>query len=429
MSDVEILRDLARQYLELCHHPSQQAKRQHWRELNSGSGTGLANGKAQGKGSGKKVPPAIYIRAFAWDEMPESRLACQEPLLRRQESFFRQSLLRGGFGDDFLFEPWVKLDAVKTLPGKGLWGVETPWHYTEESAADGRGAGKSDPPLKEESDIDKLVTPRHRIDEPRTAADLAKLQEALDGVIPVCVDRAPAWSVWNADLCSALGELRGIETIMYDMMDRPAWLHRVLTFMRDGVLKAQQEAQAAGDWRLCSQYNQSMAYSLELPDPSDDPAPVARKDLWCFCASQELTLVGPEMWDEFMLQYQQPIMEQFGLAAYGCCEDLTRKIPRLRRVKNLRRIAVTPFADVARCAEQIGGDYVISYRPSPSDMVGYGFSPERIRTILRRDFEAMKANGCVFDITLKDVQTVQYDQTRIRNWVAIVREVIGEFWT
>jgi hypothetical protein len=126
------------------------------------------------------------------------------------------------------------------------------------------------------------------------------------------------------------------------------------------------------------------------------------------------------MFYEFMLQYQIPIMANFGLAAYGCCEDLTHKIRVLRRIPNLRRIAVAPAANVAKCAEQIGQDYILSYRPSPTDMVGYGFDPARIRRILRRDLQA--CNGCHVDITLKDVETVQGDPDRIRKWVQIVRE-------
>lgn len=93
---------------------------------------------------------------------------------------------------------------------------------------------------------------------------------------------------------------------------------------------------------------------------------------------------------KFMLQYQLPILDKFGLVAYGCCEDLTNKIGILRKLRNLRRIAVSPFANVARCAEQIGQDCVISYRPSPADMVSYGFDKYRIRSILRRDLQACK---------------------------------------
>jgi hypothetical protein len=67
---------------------------------------------------------------------------------------------------------------------------------------------------------------------------------------------------------------------------------------------------------------------------------------------------------------------------------------------------------------------VLSYRPSPADMVGYGFDRDRILTILRRDLTDCKA--CHTDITLKDVETVQGDPNRVRRWVALTRQVIDE---
>jgi len=96
----------------------------------------------------------------------------------------------------------------------------------------------------------------------------------------------------------------------------------------------------------------------------------------------------------------------------------------LRQISNLRRIAVSPMADAARCAEQIGTEYILSYRPSPSDMVGYGFDPDRIRRIMRRDLDACRE--CHVDITLKDVETVEFDTERVRQWVEITRELIEE---
>ena len=77
-----------------------------------------------------------------------------------------------------------------------------------------------------------------------------------------------------------------------------------------------------------------------------------------------------------------------------------------------------------KAAEQIGPDYVLSYRPSPADMVSYNLPSDRIRSILKADLEACK--HCHVDITLKDVQTVQRDPTRVHRWVDITRGVIDE---
>ena len=229
--------------------------------------------------------------------------------------------------------------------------------------------------------------------------------------------------MWTGDISTELGRLSGIEHFMLDMYDRPEDLHRLCSFLGEGVLRTHDQAEAAGDWDLSCHQNQAMPYAKELPDPAPSTRGVSRKSLWYYMAAQEFTTVSPKMHEEFLLRYQLPILQHFGLTAYGCCEDLTHKISMLRQIPNLRRIAVAPAADVASCAEQIGTDYVISYRPSPADMVGYGWDEQRVRAILKKDLDALQ--GCLFDITLKDVETVQYDPSRIRKWVRIVREMTG----
>ena len=131
------------------------------------------------------------------------------------------------------------------------------------------------------------------------------------------------------------------------------------------------------------------------------------------------------MHDEFMLRYQMPIMEKFGLVAYGCCENLTQKIGYLRKIPDLRRIAVVPSADVRESAEQIQQDYVFSWRPNPSEMICCGFNPDHIHKVVKDGMEASK--GCHVDITLKDVQTVQHHPENLRKWVRIVRDITDNY--
>lgn len=400
--DRATLREVAKRYLEACARDAQQERRRLWRARNSL----------------KQVRPLIYVRAFAWHEMAESQCECADPFLRGFEDFFRRSLFWDSLNDDSVFEPWVTVGAACVTPAEGHWGLPNRWVLN----ADKRGSNRMDPVLVDPDDAARMIAPHHMIDEAETARRVERLEDAVGDVITVNVDRAPAYRMWAGDISTHLAQLRGLDRLMVDMLERPQWLHGILAFMRDGILRTHEEAERAGDWRLSAHQNQAMPYAEELDDPAPNGPAVTRNKLWTFCASQETTLVGPDMFAEFMLQYQIPIMRPFGLAAYGCCEDLTLKIDVLRRVPNLRRIAVSPMANVARCAEQIGADYVISYRPSPSDMVGYDFDPGRIRRILHRDLDACR-NGHV-DITLKDVETVQGDPNRVRQWVKIAREVI-----
>ena len=281
-------------------------------------------------------------------------------------------------------------------------------------------------PLKRLEDIAKLRMPRHEIDELATAQRVERMKEILGDIITINLDRGPWYRMWTGDISAYLGFLRGVENVMLDMADNPEWLRRLSKFLGDGMLKTQAEAEAVGDWGLCDHENQAMPYAEELPDPAANSNGVQRSRLWGYQAAQEMALVSPAQHEEFLLCYQKPILANVGLAAYGRCEDLTRKIDMLRQIRNLRRIAVSPFADAPRCAEQIGDKYVLSYRPSPADMVGYGFDEVRIRRILRRDLEACRANDCYVDITLKDVETVQGDTERVRKWVATTRAVVDE---
>ncbi|MCA1808737.1 MAG: hypothetical protein LC725_04680 [Lentisphaerae bacterium] len=397
--DHDILRELARQYMAVCQSPLQTQHRHLWRQHNSL----------------KPTRPLIYVRAFAWQEMPQAQCLCQDAFYRAHENTLRQRLFWHSLNDDSIFEPWLTLPAQYKCTGWGLSGERI-------TSGDPGGSWKTDYPIKKLDDIEKMRIARHEIDEEATAANLRKLEDALGGILPVNLDRGPVYRMWAADISTSLGHLRGIENIMLDMLDNPEWLHRLLGFMRDGILKTQAEAEAAGDWGLAHHQNQAMPYAEELTDPAANVNGIKRKQLWVFMAAQEFTSVSPAMHDEFMLQYQLPIMREFGLAAYGCCEDLTNKIDMLRQITNLRRIAVSPFANVPRCAEQIGQDYVLSYRPSPADMVSYGFNADRVRTILKRDLQACR--NCHVDITLKDVQTVENDPERVRQWVQLTREVI-----
>ncbi len=401
--DKKILRDLAKRYLDICNTQEQQERRKRWRAHNSFKGD----------------RPLIYVRAVAWHEMPQSVCQCEDGFARSYEDFFRYHLFWDTLNDDSIFEPWVTVNAVYKSAG---WGVGA----KVISPGVAGGACKFDYPIKELDDIDKLKFPKHEIDEERTEQNVQKLQDAIGDIITVNVDRGPAYRMWSADISTDLGHLRGIENFMVDMIDNPGWLHRLVSFMSEGILSVHEQAERANDWGLCNHQNQAMPYSEELDDPAPNHFGVKRSQLWGYMAAQEFALVSPSMHYEFLLQYQIQILSKFGLVAYGCCEDLTNKIDILRKIPNLRRIAVSPFADVAKCAEQIGKDYIISYRPSPADMVSYSFNEDRIRKILKRDLEILK--HCHADITLKDVETVQKDPDRIRNWVILVRKIIDEVY-
>lgn len=404
--DIQVLRRLAAEYAEAAAKPIQEERRALWRAHLSLEPT----------------PVPVLVTYGMWnlwcrETFGDHRLVCRDPFYREHERTLRLLLFHNTLGDDYILEPWLNLRAALVTPPGGLWGV--PFSRVGEENVDSGGSWKFDPPLKTWADLNRLVKPWHEVDEAETAWRLERLQTAVGDLIEINLDRSPVYFSFDGDLSTHLAYLRGLEQMMVDMIESPQELKQLLAFMRDGVLAVHEQAEQAGDWNLANQKNQVMCYAEELEPPRPNANGQFRKNIWYHAAAQEFTGVSPRMHEEFLLQYQLPIMAQFGLVAYGCCENLTRKITMLRQIPNLRSIAVTPTADVARCAEQIGTDYVFSWRPNPARMVCNGFEPERVLAELRQGLEA--AHGCRVHILLKDVETVEGELSRLPRWVEQAR--------
>ncbi len=411
--DIDVLRDVAGRYAVIAALPVQDEKRQLWTDH-----FGLKPGR---------VPILLtYGMWNVWcrEVFKDARMQCEDPFLREHERNLRLRIFQHEVvGDDFIQEPWLPLEATIKGSWGNLWGVE------ERMRAPGveGGAGAFNPPLESWDDVEKLRMPLHEVDEVDTSRKVDILASAIGDLLPIDVQRTPACNNFMADISTSITKLRGLEQLMLDMYESPAELHRLLAFMRDGILENNRQAEEAGHYTLTSGHNQEMPYAPELEPPRANSGPRQRRHLWGFCGAQEYTLVSPAFHDEFLFQYQLPIYEHFGLVHYGCCEDLSCKTDMLRRLKNLRSIAVTPAANVRLCADRIGDGYAISWRPNPTDMVCCGYNEDRVRRMISEGLEACR--GCHPCIHLKDVETVERDVTRLTRWVKQVREITEDKWS
>ena len=81
--------------------------------------------------------------------------------------------------------------------------------------------------------------------------------------------------------------------------------------------------------------------------------------------AQIFASVSKAMHEEFDIAYMKKVMEPFGLFNYGCCEPLDKKIDIVEQLPHLRKISITPWADIDNAAEVIGKRYVIANKPIP----------------------------------------------------------------
>ena len=399
-TDATILRGLAGQVAELAARPVEQAKRELWLRHNALEPT----------------RPVIFCDPEnGWHEIirPE-HLACEGELARAWEFHLRREIFWGSeLCDDRVIQPFFD---VAHVAAESDWGM----HETKVGGDHG-GAYTWDAPLKDYADLPKLRFPQITVDDGATAARAEQAQAIFGDLLTVRV-KTSWW--WTLGMTWTLVNLRGLEQIMYDMVDAPDDLHRIMAFLRDGTLAKLDWLEAHG---LLSLNNDGtyvgsggFGWTHELPQP-DFAGRVRPCDLWGFAESQETVGVSPAMFAEFVLPYQVPILERFGLNCYGCCEPLDLRWEHVKRIPRLRRVSVSPWSDRRFMAERLGANYILSMKPNPADLARDGFDEARIRAGLRHDLHVTR--DCRVEVIMKDNHTIRDDPRRVVRWVEIAREV------
>jgi len=210
------------------------------------------------------------------------------------------------------------------------------------------------------------------------------------------------------------------------MYDDPEGLHRLMAFLRDDYLALLDYAEKEQILSLNNRNDYvgsgSLGYTLELPhDGKRVTDPVLIRDLWGLSESQETVGVSPEMFAEFIFPYQLPVIERFGLSYYGCCEPVHSRWESIRKIPNLRKVSVSPWADEEFLGKELAGKYIFCRKPNPAQISSERFDEQEIRADLRRTVRA--AGGCTFEIVMKDVHTVANQPERLGRWVEMAREI------
>ncbi|MCS7310853.1 MAG: hypothetical protein NZ741_11595, partial [Armatimonadetes bacterium] len=135
----------------------------------------------------------------------------------------------------------------------------------------------------------------------------------------------------------------------------------------------------------------------------------------------------PDMFEEFIFPYQRSLLERFGLNCYGCCEPLDSRWHVVERFPRLRRVSMSPWANVEVMAERLGNRYIFSWKPHPGVLAADTFDEEHVRHTLRKGLQALRQNDCRVEIIMKDCHTIRHDPRRVVRWVQIAREEAERF--
>jgi hypothetical protein len=219
---------------------------------------------------------------------------------------------------------------------------------------------------------------------------------------------------------------RVAQTVLLDLADRPEHMHSIAsryTEARLALLDRLEEAGLLGGEQAL--INCTGAWTDELPAPGFDPLRQRAKDLWTYGMAQILLSVSPAMFEESELPYASRSYEGFGLAYDGCCDPLHDRVHLVSRIPNVRKISMSPWADVEVGAAAIGRAFVFSWKPSPAPLAGEGWQPQALEREMRHVVEVCRYAGCPLEITLKDISTVRYRPQRLWEWAEMATRGAG----
>ncbi len=417
VNDVLIIRELAKKYAEIAHHPIQKEKRARYRRFNDMEDVG-------------HMVLVIPDDDGVWQEIiPPATLQARDPFFREYEFMLRRLIFHAqNFMDDQIFEPYLTMD---------MCGEYTGYHYGEKNQKTAWGLKLPDLNVKKDSsyslknllatkeDYDILL--EHKLDfiydKKQTEEKKARLLEALDGELDVFV-RMP-YSVLVCSLLIELVHLRGMNNLMLDVYDEPDMLHKIMAHMSNQkeslLLKLEKEGSLVLNNDNLYTGSGGVAYTNRLP-AQDYKDAVRLKDIWGFADAQEFAVVSNEMFKEFIFPYQKKPLALFGLSCYGCCEKVDEKLDDILTIPNIWRISVSPWSDINLAAEKIGRKAIYSRKPNPSVV-----SVNTDTSIVKKETEAVlkAAKGCQVEFVLKDLRTCNSNPNNIIKWVEIAKSYLG----
>jgi hypothetical protein len=220
-----------------------------------------------------------------------------------------------------------------------------------------------------------------------------------------------------------------VQEAMLDMALRPELVHQAMDRLVNAYLARLRQWQELnllsltdGNYRVGSG---GLGYTDELPPPDFDPAHVRPCDQWGCATAQIFSEISPPMHEAFALQYERRWLEQFGLNYYGCCEPLHNKLEILESVPHLRKVSMSPRADLEKAVEKVDGKYVFSIKPNPAVFIWDEWNPAQARRELVESLE--KTRGCVVELIMKDISTVRDQPQRLWEWADLAVEVAEQF--
>ena len=407
------LRELAKQRLEMANEPEMISLKNDWYLHNDCKGS--------------RPMFTIELDTFA-QELVEPLLQCESNEARSLE----WQLIMGMYNHKYFKDDTFVPDYFPV--SSGVWINIFNWKDPVVQATDGKGNKSLGHQFIHlindlESDYDKIEKSTFGCNRQAAEKTVQTVNELFGDILPARIEGNALY------ICPTqkLVHMMGMETMLYSLYDYPDLFKKLMDRLSDDVidyfdyLEREQLILPTVGFQRLGQGTYCATTRLPGYDESEK-RPLKTTDVWGFMDSQETVGISAEMFEEFFFPYYKKISDRYGALSYGCCEpvdpiwDLC-----LSKLKNLRRVSISPWCNEEIMGDRLRGKQIIYHRKPSANFIGVGTSldEEAVRASVRRTMTA--AQGCKVEFTQRDVYTVNGDRDKVRRYVEIMRDEAAKF--
>ncbi|MGN0493706.1 MAG: hypothetical protein ACI4F7_08675 [Acutalibacteraceae bacterium] len=398
--DLNRIRELAKEQMEIAKSPEMQELAEDWRKLNDCES--------------QKPLVTVELLSFEHEILPQFMKCDTEEGRELERIFLRNIINHKYFGDDTFVSDFIPV----------YYGAYFKPFDIDLNIENTDGVGRRFIPalFDLESDFNKLKPSLMGvIQKSETEKRTEYLNELFGDIIPAKIVGNALYTVPTQDIV----HLMSMENMYLAMYDTPELFHEMMRLLTDDYLKYFDLLEHNGyllPTVFCERVGQgTYCFTNDLPKENITKT----NQIWGFMDSQETAGISPEMYNEFIFPYYKKIMDRYGLLSYGCCEavDPIWELC-ISKVKNLRKVSISPWCNEEYMGEQLRGRKTVYHRkPSPNFLgVGKNLDEDGLRDHIRKTLSAAK--GCTLEITQRDVYTVNNDIDKVARFVKIIKQEI-----
>lgn len=408
-NDAFILRELAQTYAEIANNPCNANKLRLHKASNDL----------------KMIRPVVLIDEIPWHEMNfngDLTLKCQDPYLREVECAMRRIIFQHNyFPADMIVKPYLSVPKIINSTGIGVTIREEVLETERQNVITSHDYEDQ---FEDDDSILKLHNAVISYDAESTQARYQLLGGILADIIPVKITGVNYFPVVTWD---DIAMYRGVTPLLIDLMERPEFMHSLVSKLTDIRLDILCQYERLGLFENDpAELHCTPVATDDLPKAGENTA-LTRKNIWGRGAAQIFASVGKSMHEEYDIAYTKKIIGECGLAYYGCCEPLDQKIDIIEKIPNLRKVSITPWANINIAAEAIGNRFVVAAKPNPSTVAVGALDKEHLKVEIKTILDACVKNGCSLDLVLKDISTCSHRPENIFEWETVVMDLVKQY--